>query len=512
MKYFKIKYILALFIATTIMMACNDLLDEPLENIQLQEKTDYTQSEDMDLYILGAYAQFNDRQWEILPTIGVRGDDVSAAGDQFPMQETDSFRYDRNFWNYNSTFRNLYTDILYYHGMMEEIAKFKEAGANAAEADQYIAEIKVMRAHDLLQLARNWGAVLIPTTSEPNELFNVPLSTYEEVLQHISNQMDEAIPDLLSIHPNQRQDIPGGVTRYTALAVKAMANLELKNWQAVADATGEIISSGLFTLEPNYYQLFKIPGKLNDENLLEMQYSDFGTAAGTRTRYLWNFFGPSNWTPVLEGAIGGWGFWEPTEKYIKFMLDRGEQERLETTVLFTPDGIAELQSDPAYANLPGFITNESRDGDVFNNHPRYNFLSGKYYLPTTQLTPGRNNYGENKNFVVIRYAEVLLMHAEALVSGANSTVMSAAEAINEVRNRAGLPDLGSVTLDDVLDEKDAEFATEMGIRFFDLVRHGKTSELDHEGRDYNEDTDRFLPYPLAQLEILPQLRDEPDNQ
>ena len=274
MKYFNIKYLLAIIIIMTFTVSCNDLLEEPLENERLVETTDYTKSEDMDLYILGAYAQFNDRQWEIFPTTSVRGDDVSAAGDQFPMHETDSFRYDRNFWNYNSTWRNLYTDVLYYHGAMEEIEKYKEAGANAEEADQYTAEIKVLRAFDMLQLARTWGGVLIPRSSQPSDLFNVPLSTFEEVMQHISAQMDEAIPNLPSVHPNQRNDIPGGVTRYTALAIKAMANLELKNWQVVANATGEIIESGIFTLEPNYYQLFKIPGKLSDENLLEMQYSE----------------------------------------------------------------------------------------------------------------------------------------------------------------------------------------------------------------------------------------------
>ena len=133
-------------------------------------------------------------------------------------------------------------------------------------------------------------------------------------------------------------------------------------------------------------------------------------------------------------------------------------------------------------------------------------------MPTVQLTDGRNNYGENKNLVVIRYAEILLMHAEALVNGASSSVMTADEAVNEVRNRAGLADISGVTIDDVLDEKYAEFATEWGIRFYDLVRHGRTSELDHEGRDYEEGTDRFLPYPLTQQDILPQLRDEPDNQ
>lgn len=507
-------YISVLFLVLSVLFllpSCTDRLDEPLENEFIADDTDYSRSENMILLLYGAYGEFYSLQWETFPLISVRGDDVNAAGDQFPLSETDEFRYDRNFWMYNSTWLNLYSDILYWHGAMEEIEKYREEGADEANARQYIAEIKVLRAYELMYLARLWGAVLIPSESEPSHLFNVELSDFQTVMQHISMEMDAAIPNLPSVRPNQRSDIRGGVTRYTALAVKAMANLELKNYTGVVAATDEIIGSDLFVLEPDYYQLFKISGKLNDENLLELQYSDFGQASGTRTRYLWDFFGPASWTPAVSGAGGGWGFWEPSLKYVKFMLDRNEQERLTTTVLFTPDGITEIQSDPAYATLPDWVSNVSPDGDQFNSHPRYHFLSGKHYLPSTQLTPGRFTYGENKNFTCIRYSQVLLMHAEALVNGANSQVMSAEEAVNEVRSRAGLAALGSVDLDAVLDEKYAEFAMEWGIRYFDLIRHDRTQELNYGGRSF-EEGDRYLPYPLEQQDILPQIREAANNE
>jgi len=506
-KYINMKYSLVMVMTLIFSASCTDLLDEPLENQVIVEGTDYTRSEDMELMIIGAYAELNDLQWETFPLIAVRGDDVNPAGDQVPLTDTDAFKYDRNFWIYNSSWLNLYTDIIRWHGAMEEIKKYQDAGANATLAQQYIAEIKVMRGFEMLQLARLWGSILIPRVSNPADLFNVSLSSFDDVMEHISDQMDEAIPLLPSIRPNQRTDIKGGITRFTALAVKAMANLELKNYQEVADATSQIISSNLFTLQPDYYQLFKVPGKLDNENLLELQYSDLGAGSGTSYRYLMDFFGPASWTPSVAGSGGGWGFWEPSVKYIKFMLDRGEQERLQTTVLFTPAGIADIQADPNYAVLPGWVSNTTPDGDVFNNHPRYKFMSGKHYLPSAQLTPGRTAYGENKNFICIRYAEVLLMHAEALVSGATSSAKTADAAVNEVRSRAGLIDVAGVTLDDVLDEKYAEFATEWGIRFADLIRHDKTAELTYDGRMFPAADGAFLPYPLEQQDILPQLRD-----
>ncbi|WP_339924342.1 RagB/SusD family nutrient uptake outer membrane protein [uncultured Cyclobacterium sp.] len=508
------KYTIVLFLALILGLtgqSCTGLLDEPLENKFIAENTDYTQFQNMDLLLYGAYNELYSLQWESYPIISVRGDDVNAGGDQVPLTETDNFQYNRSFWMYNSIWLNLYSDLLFWHGAMEEIEKYREAGASEVDSRQYIAEIKVLRAYELMHLVRLWGAVLIPNSSEPSHLFNVPLSDFDAVMQHISEQMDEAIPDLPSIHPNQRTKVKGGVTRYTALAVNALANLELKNYQEVVKATDEIISSDLYRLEPDYYQLFKLSGKLNDENLLELQYSDFGQASGTNTRYLWDFFGPANWTPAVSGAGGGWGFWEPSLKYVKFMIERNEQQRLSTTVLFTPNGIAEVQSDPNFATLPNWVTNSSADGDVFNDHPRYNFLSGKHYLPSTQLTPGRFGYGENKNFTNIRYAEILLIHAEALVSGASGGVISADEAVNLVRNRAGLGNLNGVNLEAVLDEKFAEFGMEWGIRYYDLVRHGLTDELNYGGRVYDAEADKYLPYPLEQQDILPQIKEAANN-
>jgi hypothetical protein len=504
-----------LLLMAAMLFSCGDIVDEPLQNVQPIEGVDYTRSEDMRLLIQGAYGEFNFLQWETFPLISVRGDDVNAAGDQFPLTETDAFRYDRSFWMYNSSWLNLYGDIINSNGLIEGVNRFKENGADPQLADQYIAEIRVMKAFAYLQTARLWGDLFIFESSDPTTLVDLKISEFEEVMQYISDQMDLVIPDLPDVRPNQRADIEFGITRYAALSLKAYANLELRNWQEVANATDEIISSGLFELYPDFYDAFNIPGKNSNESILELQYSDFGQSSGTNTRYLWNFFGPASYTPAVEGIGGGWGFWEPNEKFIKFMLDRGEEVRLVGSVNFTPDGIESLESDPQYNPVPDYITNVSPDGDIFNNHPRYNFQSAKHYMPSNEYTPGRTTFGENNNFRVIRYAEVLLMHAEALVSGASSSEMSADEAVNIVRDRAGMPPLTNVDLNAVLDEKYAELAMEWGQRFYDLVRHDRIDELAHEinGEQVSyQRNERYLPYPLLQLDLLPKLKDHNNNE
>lgn len=496
-------FVTALLIAT----ACEDLLNEPAENKSLTEETDYTNSDNMILPLIGVYTELNGIAWENFPLISVRGDDVNAGGlgDQQDYSETDKFKYNKDYWMYNSVWQNYYADIFTAHSAIDQIKLYKEHANNKALADQYIAETKTIRAWWLFTLSRLWGSVYIPTSSDPSDLLVAELATKEEVMQHISDEMDEAIAALPAVHPNKRTDIPGGVTRYTALAIKALANLELKNYPAVASATSEIISSGAFELDPDFYELFKIKGKLNNENIFEMQYSDFGTGSGDQKSYPFGFFGPQGWTPAATGAGDGWGFYEPSVKYIKFMLDRGETVRLETSVLFTNRGIAEIKKDAKYATLPTWISNVTRDNDRINDYARALFASGKHYLPSNQLTPGRTGYGTNKNFPCIRYAEILLMHAEALTQGATSTAMSADQAVSLVRERAGLPAISGVTNAQVMDEKFAELAMEWGTRYYDMVRLGKYDQLSYDGRTFTEDK-TFLPYPQNQVDLLPALK------
>jgi starch-binding outer membrane protein, SusD/RagB family len=502
------KFLISVLIALAVVFlytGCQKYLEEPPENTVFTEQTDYTISSNMILPLIGTYWELNYTEWEDFPLIAVRGDDVNAGGegDQQPFAETDLYHYDKDYWMYNSLWQNYYGNIISANSAMEQIQLYSEY-ADKALADQYIAEVKVLKSWWLFHLSRVWGDLPVPPTSKAADILAVELSTKDEIMQMISDWMDEAIPELPAIRPNERTDLPGGVTRYTALAMKALANLELKNYQAVADATGEIINSGKFQLESDYYELFKIKGKLNNENILEMQYSDLGQGSGDNYAYLYAFFGPQGWTPAVTGSGDGWGFWEPSLKYIKFMLDRGETVRLETSVIFTDKGIAEIKSDPNYADLPLWITNTTRSGDVFNDFERELFCSGKHYLPSDQLTEGRTDYGTNKNFTCIRYAGILLMYAEALTQGASGSAGTADAAVNLVRSRAGLSPQNGVTLDQVMDEKYAELAMEWGDRFYDMVRLGRTDELSYEGRNFTTDK-TFLPYPQKQVDELPVL-------
>lgn len=501
-KYFTPFLMGGLLIAT--LFGCTDKLDYPAEDEAFTSDVDYTVGEDIILPLLGAYYGFYTRAWDEPITLGIRGDDVNAAGDQVPLQEQDAYKYLPSHWNSNNFWLSRYSDIINTFTAIEEIEKYRLAANNDNLTDQYIAECRVIRAYLYLDIARTYGACIL--IEELSNIQNTPVSNLSDVMQYIIDEMNEVTPDLPTINPNKRTDIRGGITAYTAYAIQAKAYQEMKNYQGVVDATSKIISSGEYELASDYYHLFKKAGKLDDEIILEYQFSDFNQGEGDRFGHLFAPFGIGGWTPVVTGAAAGWGFYEPTMKYIEFMLDRGETVRLETSVIFTPDGITQLQNE--YGTLPAWISNTNREGDIFNNNARLNFGSGKHIQPSTELIDGRTAPASNKNFTVIRYSEMLLMYAEALTRGATSNIsLTATNAVNLVRDRAGLDDLSNVTSEDVLDEKFAELAMEWGIRFHDMVRTEKIDELSHDGKTFTMDK-AFMPFPADQVAELPQLADE----
>ena len=85
---FKLIFLVA---ALSVLSSCHDLLNEPPENKAFTEQTDYTNTDNMILPLLGMYADFNNHEWEVYPVIAVRGDDVNAGGlgDQQDLTEED---------------------------------------------------------------------------------------------------------------------------------------------------------------------------------------------------------------------------------------------------------------------------------------------------------------------------------------------------------------------------------------------------------------------------------------
>ena len=149
-----------------------------------------------------------------------------------------------------------------------------------------------------------------------------------------------------------------------------------------------------------------------------------------------------------------------------------------------------------------------------------NCWNGKAYLPSSE-TPAGRGYGSGNNIRILRYADVLLMYAEACVE-TGQDLGNALIQFNKVRTRAKMPEIkqSELTKDMILDERRMELAGEWGERYMDLVRTGKAAQVLNEGVDptpgdryivvngWTEDK-TYYPIPPTQIENAPALANEP---
>src|SRR5690606_24806985 len=162
------------------------------------------------------------------------------------------------------------------------------------------------------------------------------------------------------------------------------------------------------SLYDDFYQLFKLPGKLSNESLFELQYSDFGLPTGdiVRPGVDWGTFfrwqGPAG--NQRGSAISGAGWVPPSQDIVDFLTERGDETRLETTILYCGED----------GNPDTFVETPSGDR-VYGNPFGTKYFNGKTYLPVSQMTEGRLEYGANNNVRILRYSDVLLLNAEAKV-------------------------------------------------------------------------------------------------
>lgn len=307
-------------------------------------------------------------------------------------------------------------------------------------------------------------------------------STINAVYKYVLEDLQYTMDHTPRLRPNEMAHY-GAVTAFSAEMLAAKIHLNQGNYGEVETLTDDIIGSKKFKLYDDYYNLFKIPGKVCDESLFECQCTDFGLGSG-------DMVDADNWFvfqgPANDGNISGWGFIGIYKDFRDWAAARGETIRATTSFLLagttTPSGdvIRELQN--------------STQTDCWN---------GKAYTPTDQLTPGRTKYGANNNVRIFRYADVLLMNAEAKVRlGKDGDAP-----LKLVRDRAKMSEIDNATVDQILDERRMELVCEWGERYNDLIRTGKAASV-LGSKGWTEDK-TYYPLPFDQVSNIPSLTNEP---
>ena len=487
------KYLSVLALASLLFGAtsCSDYIDIDPENSVPEEKVDYTNLDNMYMPVSGVYAKVRTgaMHWVIWPLSIVRDGDVWSGkpDDQAPLVDMGKYNYDKGFWGLNEMWNQYYGIIKVANSALEsldEYAVYATTDEQKATNRSYQGEVKFLRAYAYYRLVQAFGPV---TILRSNKQTNLTRSTIEAVNKYMLEDLEYAYKNCPEVRPNEMVHI-GAVSAYSAKALAAKVYLNMGQYDQVKKLTNDIISSRKFKLYEDFYQLFKIPGKLCNESLFECQCTDFGQGSGEMVDadQWFNFQGPSLQGPSI--SVGGWGFIGYSDDFKAWAESRNEGVRATTTFLVggttTPSG--------------DFIKPQT-------NSVRTNCWNGKAYTPTNQMTEGRTKYGSNNNVRVLRYADVLLMNAEAKVRlGENGD-----EPFNEVRTRAHMPELQNVTVDQILDERHMELCCEWGERYNDLIRTGKAAEvLGPKGWTVEK---TYYPLPLDQITNNADLKNDPIN-
>jgi hypothetical protein len=486
------KYIYILAVILTA--SCSDFLDIRPAGSTPAEGIDYSNSENIFKPVSAAYASMRSGNVHSFPYICAfeitsdNADKGSSPEDNPTALALDKFTFDASNSIINDLWTGYYDVVSAANNAIGQMSLFRNAIQNAQTRvyiDQCEGEARTIRAYAYFNLVRMFGRVpVVDTVLTADQLASMKQSSREDVYQFITDDLDYAISVLPVSYPS---GYSGRITSYTAMAIKAKAMMYAGNWDEVASLADKIISSGRYGLMSDFREVFSIAGENGKESLFEIQSSTLGNVNGSAPYIEYAYVqGPRGNSP---SNLQGWGFCTPSENLIAFYQSRGEVVRPATTLLYR-----------------GTVTPEGDEILPSCTNPVYN---GKCYTPSYYNNWSFNGYGFDHNIRVIRYSDVLLMYAEALLNGApaGSSGITALDAVNQVRDRAEIPLLDSVTLKDVWDERRAELALEED-RFFDLVRTGQAAQA-LASAGFVEGKNNLFPIPANQRQLNPNLEQNP---
>ena len=361
--------------------------------------------------------------------------------------------------------------------------------------NRILGEAHFLRAHYYFLLVRLFGGVPLQTEpADSNSDLLLPRASAEEVYELIVEDLDQAIT-LLPQRSAYTQEHIGRATKEAAMAELARVYLthyqDYEHYQLVVDLCEEIRKMG-YQLEADYADLWN-PSKQNGvESIFEVQY--YG-----KTNYdFWSNENQASWLSTFTGprnsgmAAGCYGWNQPTAEFVS-QYETGDV-RKEKTVFYT--------------GCPTF------DGMTYSSAYSTTGYNVRKFLLTKTQSPDYNT--SNQNWVVTRYADVLLMKAEALNEMGQTTLAEAP--LYEVRCRAGLTNRSTIEglsqmqmREKIIHERRMELAFE-GHRWFDMIRYKDNYALNflHSiGKTSATSKHLLLPIPTQEREANPKLTQNP---
>ena len=404
-------------------------------------------------------------------------DQASTAGqfDEFTLTPTNEFALTLWTGHYNSI-----------GAANIALQSLSNAAIDTATRNELIAEVRFLRGYLYFNLVRMYGAVplVLKVPQSVSEAFNDSVfktrSPIAAVYDSIEVDLQYAINHLLLKNT-------GHATKGAAEAMLAKVYMYQQQWQKVFDLTNTVIQSGIYQLVPDYFSIFRQKGNNNAESIFEIETGSFNNGN----------LGVANYTvsqgPRVGGLGGwndlGWGFCNPSINLIN-SYEPGDLRKAATIIFVDNSG-----THKGTVLWDGFrLPSSDSVQNLYYNYKAYTSSTNESFVnPDDKDRP--------QNIKILRYADILLMNAEAAAQPGVNQLGQAITDVNLIRQRAGLLPKAVVTISDVWQERHVELALEHD-RFWDLVRQGNAAKvMQAAGKNFVSGKNELLPIPTTQIQL-----------
>lgn len=456
----KIKKYIVILVALFAVAGCEKVLEKPIQGLQVTENY-FATEEECQRAVYACYESLSPDDWWQLDFFWMVGDVCSDEAFKGNSIEGDQRDFG-NLANYNIQSNNEWLEFKYlfsYTTIMRcnlVVEKVPESPASEENKALFIAEAKFLRALTYFELVKNFGGMPLilqqVTADEPW----IPRSSAEDVYAQIEKDLKDAAA-ILPYKSLQSAEELGRATKGAAHAFLAKALVYQEKWTEAGVYSDSVINSVEYNLTDQFEDVWSVQNPNGNGSIFEIQHSDHDV----------HYIGSALPTLSRSRADGGWGFGTPSSYLEQAMAG---DPRLQWTII--------KEGDNVDVDHPSYDTQLSE-----NESGRIN---RKYYIPLADRPSEWDYIRSPLNHIIMRYADLLLLHAE--ISYHTSNEGDARDAVNLVRDRVGLTPIsasGSNLLMAIYRERQLELAME-GHRYYDLKRTGRLTEVIQDFYDYNQ--------------------------
>lgn len=475
------KYIPIILIAVFALgfgTACEKFLDVQPKYIQDAENY-FNSKSDYELALIGAYDLLQGTF--LVNWIGEIASDNSIAGgesvtDTEGLHDIDNMTHNAVNNELRSIFRWNYAGIARVNYIMEYKDKINFDGK-----EQIIGEARFLRAYYYFELVKFFGDVplIVDQRLGTEEVTQTERTPKAQVYAQIESDLNYAIENIVWSNP-----VKGRADKGAALALLGKVYLYQNKFPQAATALSRVINEGGYSLVPDYNDLWFVVNEGNSETVFDVEYS--GLEGGSYDCLI-----------CLEGNAAP-GF-HGIRQYTGPLYGDGNSYNMPTADLYNAFDANDPRRDITVLDLDAFIAAQPNPGSIsyaIGGGGHTGYYNNKYIKRQNELGLPDNDLTSPLNYKVIRYADVLLMAAEAYNRSNNDGL--ALQYLNEVRARVNMPAIssaGSQLTQDIWNERRYELSCE-GLRFFDLVRTGQAAQ-----RINGFQTGKNELFPIPQVEI-----------